>query len=115
MNPIISKQPSSFEEYIKSKESKQQLMKEAQDALVELSPSAIKRAMKPELERVKEERLRNSCTYEEVAKEFGIYPRSFREYVSGKRKPGKGVAETRYGLALEKYYLDKDLNRWVIR
>jgi hypothetical protein len=115
MDLVIEQKPSGFENYIEKQKSKQQLIKESQDAITALSPSAIKQAMKAELERVKAERLRHSYTYEEVAEEFGIYPRSFKEYVKGRRKPGKGVAATRYGRALEKYYLDDTFDRWFIR
>jgi hypothetical protein len=71
--------------------------------------------MKIELERLKRERLIGSHTYDEVAKEFNIYLRTLKEYVSGKRTPGKGIANTRYGLLLEKYYLNTDVNLWYIR
>lgn len=107
--------PKSYEEFIERKKSKDQMMKEAQDKIAALSPAAIEQTMKLELERLKAERLKGSFSYAQVAEEFNIYLRTFKEYVSGRRKPGKGEAATRYEFALEKYYLNPDINRWFIR
>jgi hypothetical protein len=107
--------PKSSEEYIQHKKCESQMRKEAQEKRAALSPAAIHKATQIELERLKMERLIGSHTYDEVAKEFNIFPRTFKEYVSGKRKPGKGVVATQYGLLLEKYYLNTDVNLWYIR
>jgi hypothetical protein len=107
--------PKSYEEYIQHKKSKSQMMKEAQEKRAALSPAAIHKATQIELDRLKIERLIGSHTYDEVAKEFNIFPRTFKEYVIGKKKPGKGVVATQYGLLLEKYYLNTDVNLWYIR
>jgi hypothetical protein len=96
------------------KKSKVQMVKEARHILGTFDRKAIDRIAREKVKRLKEERIRSSYSYEEVAEEFGIYPRTLREYVSGRRKPGIGKALTRYGFLLEKYYLDKDLNRWFI-
>ena len=91
------------------------MIRDSSHVLRALSPSSLKHKIKEAMAHLKEEELRGSCTYEEVAEEFGIYPRSLREYVSGRRKPGLGQPATRYGFLLEKYYLNNELNRWFVR
>ena len=98
-----------------TQKTKKEMLRDAIHVMRALSSSALKHEIKEEVKRIKEEKLRGSCTYEEVAEEFGIYPRSLREYVSGRRKPGLGKPATRYGFLLEKYYLNKELNRWFVR
>lgn len=106
---------SNHEDYLTRKKAQAKIEEKVQAHKAALSSTAIEQTMKLELERLKAERLKGSFTYAQVAEEFNIYLRTFKEYVSGKRKPGKGEAATRYGLALEKYYLNTDINRWFVR